>query len=151
MNLSKENGETQQANINDENMQNLNNQQPSEEDTVEPEDFSYDPTEKCEGRKIRSWYLPFQYQDAAKKLSPRVGKEYSDVYKRRVISKFADKSTEKSAYGTEKFRRDTLIVELDKLILDLKEEAKYLQNIPRAPKGHGQALRTPHEAAILIV
>ncbi|GFV01862.1 integrase catalytic domain-containing protein [Trichonephila clavipes] len=48
-------------------------------------------------------------QDAAKKLSPRVGKEYSDLYKRRVISKFSDKSTEKAVYGTEKFKRDTLI------------------------------------------
>ncbi|GFY03999.1 transposable element Tcb1 transposase [Trichonephila clavipes] len=41
-----------------------------------------------------------EYQDAAKKLSPRVGKEYSDVDKRQVISKFADKSTEKAVYGS---------------------------------------------------
>ncbi|GFX27440.1 hypothetical protein TNCV_35371 [Trichonephila clavipes] len=61
-NLVKENGETQQANINDENMQELDNQQPSEKDTVQPEDISYDPTEKCEGRKIRSGYLPFRTQ-----------------------------------------------------------------------------------------
>ncbi|GFX87235.1 zinc finger MYM-type protein 1 [Trichonephila clavipes] len=60
-----------------------------------------------------------EYQDAAKKLSPSVETEYSDVNKRRVISKFADKSTEKAAYGTENFKRDTLIVALDKLILDL--------------------------------
>ncbi|GFX36655.1 zinc finger MYM-type protein 1 [Trichonephila clavipes] len=39
-NLSKENGETQQANFNDENMQDLDNQQHSEKDTVQPEDVS---------------------------------------------------------------------------------------------------------------
>ncbi|GFX01216.1 zinc finger MYM-type protein 1 [Trichonephila clavipes] len=61
-NLSKENGETQQANINDENMQDLDNQQPSEKGTVQPEDVSNAPTEKCEGRKIRSGYLPFRAQ-----------------------------------------------------------------------------------------
>ncbi|GFX13571.1 hypothetical protein TNCV_3136441 [Trichonephila clavipes] len=60
--LSKENGETQQANINDENMQGLDNQQPSEKDTVQPEDVSNAPTEKCEGRRIRSGYLPFRTQ-----------------------------------------------------------------------------------------
>ncbi|GFT52636.1 zinc finger MYM-type protein 1 [Trichonephila clavipes] len=46
-----------------------------------------------------------EHQDAAKKLSPSVETEYSDVNKRRVISKFADKSTEKAVYGTEKFKR----------------------------------------------
>ncbi|GFT13160.1 hypothetical protein TNCV_4295471 [Trichonephila clavipes] len=46
-NLSKENGETQQANINDENMQDLDNQQPSEKDIVQPGDISNAPTEKC--------------------------------------------------------------------------------------------------------
>ncbi|GFV92367.1 zinc finger MYM-type protein 1 [Trichonephila clavipes] len=65
-----------------------------------------------------------EYQDAAKKLSPRVGKEYSDVDKRRVISKFADKSTEKAVYGTEKFKRDTLIFGLDKLIPDLNRRSQ---------------------------
>ncbi|GFX97399.1 zinc finger MYM-type protein 1 [Trichonephila clavipes] len=47
-----------------------------------------------------------EYQEAAKKLSPRVGKQHSDVDKRRIISKFADKSTEKAVYGTEKFETD---------------------------------------------
>ncbi|GFU48741.1 uncharacterized protein TNCV_4752361 [Trichonephila clavipes] len=46
-NLSKENGETQQANINDENMQDLDNQQPSEKDIVQPGDISNAPSEKC--------------------------------------------------------------------------------------------------------
>ncbi|GFS70788.1 hypothetical protein TNCV_1231931 [Trichonephila clavipes] len=50
--------------------------------------------------------------------------EYSDVNKRRVASKFADKSTEKAAYGTEHFKRDTLIVALDKLILDLNRRSQ---------------------------
>ncbi|GFX57083.1 hypothetical protein TNCV_2963631 [Trichonephila clavipes] len=36
-NLSKKNGETQQANIKDENMQDLDDQQPSEKDIVQPE------------------------------------------------------------------------------------------------------------------
>ncbi|GFX75693.1 uncharacterized protein TNCV_3575181 [Trichonephila clavipes] len=46
-NLAKENGETQQTNINDENMQDLYDQQPSEKDIVQPEDISKAPTEKC--------------------------------------------------------------------------------------------------------
>ncbi|GFT18545.1 uncharacterized protein TNCV_176491 [Trichonephila clavipes] len=46
-NLAKENGETQQANTNDENMQDLDDQQPSEKDIVQPEDISKAPTEKC--------------------------------------------------------------------------------------------------------
>ncbi|GFY31702.1 hypothetical protein TNCV_4200131 [Trichonephila clavipes] len=45
-NLAKENGETQ-ANISDENMQDLDDQQPSEKDSVQPEDISNFPTEKC--------------------------------------------------------------------------------------------------------
>ncbi|GFW35669.1 hypothetical protein TNCV_4435201 [Trichonephila clavipes] len=39
-NLAKENGETLQANINDENMQDYDDQQPSEKDIVQPEDIS---------------------------------------------------------------------------------------------------------------
>ncbi|GFU74800.1 zinc finger MYM-type protein 1 [Trichonephila clavipes] len=73
-----------------------------------------------------------EYQDAAKKLSPSVEAEYSDVNKRRVISKFSDKSTEKAVYGTEKFKRDTLIVALDKLIFDLNRSqvhAEYSKNL----------------------
>ncbi|GFT42626.1 uncharacterized protein TNCV_2165281 [Trichonephila clavipes] len=46
-NLAKENGETQQANINDENMQDYDDQQPSEKDIVQPEDISNAPTEEC--------------------------------------------------------------------------------------------------------
>ncbi|GFX77623.1 uncharacterized protein TNCV_4223821 [Trichonephila clavipes] len=46
-NLAKENGETQQANINNENMQDYDDQQPSEKDIVQPEDISNAPTEKC--------------------------------------------------------------------------------------------------------
>ncbi|GFT17130.1 zinc finger MYM-type protein 1 [Trichonephila clavipes] len=68
-----------------------------------------------------------EYQEAAKKLSPRVGKEYSDVDKRRVISKFADKSTEKAVYGTEKFKRDTFIFGFDKLIPDLNRSQVYVE------------------------
>ncbi|GFU00283.1 zinc finger MYM-type protein 1 [Trichonephila clavipes] len=68
-----------------------------------------------------------EYQDAAKKLSPSVETEYSDVNKRRVISKFSDKSTEKAVYGTEKFKRDTLIVVLDKLIFDLNRSQVYAE------------------------
>ncbi|GFS67120.1 hypothetical protein TNCV_3416181 [Trichonephila clavipes] len=49
--------------------------------------------------------------------------EYSDVNKRRAISKLADKSSEKAVYGTEKFKRNTFIVALDKLILDLNKRS----------------------------
>ncbi|GFW40574.1 zinc finger MYM-type protein 1 [Trichonephila clavipes] len=68
-----------------------------------------------------------EYQDAAKRLSPSVETQYSDVNKRRVISKFSDKSTEKVAYGTEKFKRDKLIVALDKLIFDLNRSQVYAE------------------------
>ncbi|GFX73272.1 uncharacterized protein TNCV_3537951 [Trichonephila clavipes] len=44
-NLAKENGETQQTNINDENSQDYDDRQPSEKD-VQPEDISNAPTEK---------------------------------------------------------------------------------------------------------
>ncbi|GFW40254.1 uncharacterized protein TNCV_1018121, partial [Trichonephila clavipes] len=45
--LAKENEETQQANFNDENMQDYDDQQPSEKDIVQPEDISNVPTKKC--------------------------------------------------------------------------------------------------------
>ncbi|GFT62404.1 uncharacterized protein TNCV_4717701 [Trichonephila clavipes] len=47
INLVKENGETQQANISDENMQDYDDQQPSKKDIVQSEDISNAPTEKC--------------------------------------------------------------------------------------------------------
>ncbi|GFW02149.1 DUF4817 domain-containing protein [Trichonephila clavipes] len=59
-----------------------------------------------------------------KKLSPSLEIEYSDVNKKPVISKIVDKSTEKAVYGTEKFKRDTLTVALDKLILDLNTRSQ---------------------------
>ncbi|GFU98095.1 hypothetical protein TNCV_1491191 [Trichonephila clavipes] len=59
-----------------------------------------------------------------KKLSPSEETEYSDVNKRRVTSKFAHKSTEKAVYGAEKFKRDTLIVALNKLIFDLNRRSQ---------------------------
>ncbi|GFV74766.1 zinc finger MYM-type protein 1 [Trichonephila clavipes] len=68
-----------------------------------------------------------EYQDGVKNLSPRVGKEYSDVDKKRVISKFADKSAEKAVFVTEKFKRDTLIVALDRLIPDLNRSQVYAE------------------------
>ncbi|GFY31839.1 uncharacterized protein TNCV_4201471 [Trichonephila clavipes] len=46
-NLAKENGETQQANINDENMQDYDDQQPFEKDIVQPKGISNAPTVKC--------------------------------------------------------------------------------------------------------
>ncbi|GFT75733.1 uncharacterized protein TNCV_3125331 [Trichonephila clavipes] len=45
--LAKENEETLQANINDENMQDYDDQQPSEKYIVQPEDISNASTEKC--------------------------------------------------------------------------------------------------------
>ncbi|GFW90787.1 uncharacterized protein TNCV_2417821 [Trichonephila clavipes] len=45
--LAKENKETLQTNTNDENMQDLYDQQPSEKYIVEPEDTSNAPTKKC--------------------------------------------------------------------------------------------------------
>ncbi|GFU02138.1 hypothetical protein TNCV_533461 [Trichonephila clavipes] len=60
--------------------------------------------------RFESYQKLKEYQDTAKTLNPSTETEHSDVNKRRVISKCADKSTEKAVYRTEKFRRDTLIV-----------------------------------------
>lgn len=47
-NLAEETGEIQQANLHDENMQDLDSQQPSEKDVVQPEDINNaSSTEKC--------------------------------------------------------------------------------------------------------
>ncbi|GFX23622.1 uncharacterized protein TNCV_3595641 [Trichonephila clavipes] len=46
-NLAKEDGETQQVNINDENMQDIDDQLSSEKYVVQPEDMSHAPTKKC--------------------------------------------------------------------------------------------------------
>ncbi|GFU47015.1 hypothetical protein TNCV_3817011, partial [Trichonephila clavipes] len=74
----------------------------------------------CEGNKLIMSFKTFisnvgheslkEYQDAAKKLSPSIETEDSDKNKRRVISKFADKSTEKAVYGPEKFKRHAYCV-----------------------------------------
>ncbi|GFV09831.1 uncharacterized protein TNCV_2598851 [Trichonephila clavipes] len=77
----------------------------------------------CEGNKLIMSFKTFisnvrhesyqklkEYQDTVKKLSPSIETEHSDVNKRRNISKFADKSTEKAMYEKEKFKRDRLIV-----------------------------------------
>ncbi|GFS53834.1 uncharacterized protein TNCV_731951 [Trichonephila clavipes] len=45
-NLAKENEETQQASVNDENMQDYDDHQTSEKDIVQPEDISNAPAEK---------------------------------------------------------------------------------------------------------
>ncbi|GFU62920.1 hypothetical protein TNCV_40711 [Trichonephila clavipes] len=85
----------------------------------------------CEGYKLIMSFKTFisnagheplkEYQDAAKKLSPSIEAEHSEMNKRWVISKFTDKSTEKAVYGIEKFKRDMLIVcvALGKIILDV--------------------------------
>lgn len=84
----------------------------------------------CEGEKLFASLEAFlrniqeqsdqklnEYKETAKKLSTSVEKEYSDLKKRRITSKFPEKSTEKvSLTGVEKFKRDTLNVALDKLI-----------------------------------
>ncbi|GFW10082.1 uncharacterized protein TNCV_4208451 [Trichonephila clavipes] len=62
-NLAEENGETQQANINDENMQDYDEQQPSEKDIVQPEDISNAQTENCSeniGRRFHASYAPWK-------------------------------------------------------------------------------------------
>lgn len=65
-----------------------------------------------------------EYEEKAKKLSTSVETGYSDINKRRITSKFSDKSTDKvSVYGAEKFKRDTLNVALDKLIMDLNNRS----------------------------
>ena len=66
-----------------------------------------------------------EYEEKAKKLSTSVRTEYSDINKRRITLKFSDKSTDKvSVYGAEKFKRDTLNVALDKLIMDLNRRSQ---------------------------
>ncbi|GFU55304.1 zinc finger MYM-type protein 1 [Trichonephila clavipes] len=90
--------------------------------------------DSCEGNKLIMSFKTFisnirhesyqklkEYQDEAKKLSPSIETEDRDKNKRRVISKFADKSTEKAVYGLEKFKRHAywVRVTLGKRILDL--------------------------------
>nr|XP_042899926.1 uncharacterized protein LOC122269698 [Parasteatoda tepidariorum] len=66
-----------------------------------------------------------EYEEKAKKLSTSVGINYNDVNKRRTTPKFSDKSTDKfSVYGAGKFKRDTLNVALDKLIMDLNKRSQ---------------------------
>ncbi|GFX82856.1 hypothetical protein TNCV_2958121 [Trichonephila clavipes] len=67
------------------------------------------------GQGIGSWQAchrsePSTTEEPPSKNSPSIETEHSDVNKRRVISKFADKSRVKAVYGTENFKRDTLIV-----------------------------------------
>ncbi|PRD33715.1 UNVERIFIED_CONTAM: hypothetical protein NCL1_16828 [Trichonephila clavipes] len=107
-------------------MQDFDDQKPSLKDIVQPEDISNAPTENLQKLKV--------YQDAAKKLSPRVGTEYNEVEKRRVISKFAVKSIEKAVHGTEKLKIDTLIVAKKfKFSMDLQDHAQsknvYLESV----------------------
>ncbi|RVE42006.1 hypothetical protein evm_013351 [Chilo suppressalis] len=65
-----------------------------------------------------------EYEEKAKKLSTSVGTDYSDINKRRITSKFSYKSTDKvSVNGEEKFKRDTLNIALDKVIMDLNKRS----------------------------
>ncbi|CAH0730253.1 unnamed protein product, partial [Brenthis ino] len=66
-----------------------------------------------------------EYEEKAKKLSTSVGTDYSDINKRRITLKFSDKSTDKvSVNCAEKFKRDTLNVALDKMIMDLNNRSQ---------------------------
>lgn len=66
-----------------------------------------------------------EYEEKAKKLSTSVGIDYNDINKRRITPKFSDKSTgEFSVYGAERFKRDTLNVALDKVIMDLNKRSQ---------------------------
>ncbi|GFX82347.1 hypothetical protein TNCV_2870281 [Trichonephila clavipes] len=76
MSLAKENGEAQQANINDENMQDYDHKQPSEKDIVQPEDISNAPTEKCleNHMTVRGWLgcSPIWSSSFLKKYGPMI-------------------------------------------------------------------------------
>ncbi|XP_045456064.1 zinc finger MYM-type protein 1-like [Melitaea cinxia] len=66
-----------------------------------------------------------EYEEKAKKLSTSLGTDYSDINKRRITLKFSDKSTDKvSVNCAEKFKRDTLNVALDKMIMDLNNRSQ---------------------------
>ena len=73
-----------------------------------------------------------EYEEKAKKLSTSVGTDYSDINMRRITLKFSDKSTDKvSVYGAEKFKRDTLNVALDKLIMDLNKRSQVYETFSK--------------------
>ncbi|GFV20695.1 uncharacterized protein TNCV_777401 [Trichonephila clavipes] len=83
-NLAKENWKTQKANINDENMQNLDYQQPSEKDIVQPEDISNVTAEKC---LENIGFELEKYVDEDKQLKEQLRKDteyYYNVLKRVV-------------------------------------------------------------------
>lgn len=66
-----------------------------------------------------------EYEEKAKKLSASVGIDYNDINKRRITPKFSDRSTgEFLVNGAERFKRDTLNVALDKLIMDLNKRSQ---------------------------
>ncbi|RVE40995.1 hypothetical protein evm_014355 [Chilo suppressalis] len=66
-----------------------------------------------------------EYEEKAKKLSTSVGTDYSGINKRRITSKFSDKSTDKvSVNGAEKVKRDTHNVALVKMIMDLNKRSQ---------------------------
>ncbi|GFW16607.1 zinc finger MYM-type protein 1 [Trichonephila clavipes] len=83
-NLAKENGETQQTNITDENMKDLDDQQPSEKDVVQREDIRNAPTEKC----LENVGFEFEkYVDVDKQLQEQIKKDieyYHNVLKRVI-------------------------------------------------------------------
>ena len=60
-----------------------------------------------------------EYEETAKKF------RVSDLRKRRITSKFSDKSTQEVwLNGAQKLKRDTLNVALDKLIIDLNKRGR---------------------------
>ncbi|GFX07990.1 zinc finger MYM-type protein 1 [Trichonephila clavipes] len=82
MNLAKENGETQKKYINDENMQDLDDQQPSEKRYCSARDISNALTEKClENVELK------KYVDVGKQLQEQLRKDtkyYHNVLKRVI-------------------------------------------------------------------
>lgn len=73
-----------------------------------------------------------EYEEKAKKLSTNVETDHSDDNRTQITLKFADKSSDEvSVYGAEKFKRDTLNVALNKLIMDLNERSQVYEIISK--------------------
>ncbi|GFV53942.1 zinc finger MYM-type protein 1 [Trichonephila clavipes] len=117
------------ANINDENMQELDNQQPSEKDTVQPEGISYDPTEKWEllNRDIKLKFTLKSlrqtrwscHYDAVEVFEDNYG-NIMDIFFRHLVT-IKINPQKKLCMGQ---KRDTLIGALDKLIFDLNRRSQ---------------------------
>ncbi|GFX61066.1 hypothetical protein TNCV_4117151 [Trichonephila clavipes] len=104
-NLAKENRETQ-ANINDENMQDQDDQQPSEKNIDQPEDVSNAPIEKCLKKLGLSLRNTLTWSSDSKSSLYRPSGVYDDIQRVHI--------SEKIVWGSMRCKWESTIVALIK-------------------------------------